>query len=61
MVPSTTYSNTSRHYDYLHLLVRKLRIGDNGLGLITSKWQSQDSNLGLSASKSFFFCFADSS
>lgn len=54
MVPSTTYSNTSHHYYYLHLLMRKLRIGDNGLSLITSKWQSQDSNLGLSASEAFF-------
>lgn len=25
----------------------------NGLGIITSKWQSQDSDLGLSASKAF--------
>lgn len=34
--------------------MRKLRIGDNGLSLITSKWQSQDSNLGLSAAEAFF-------
>lgn len=53
MVPSTTYSYAS----HLHLLMRKVRIGGNGLGLITSKWQNQDSNIGLCTSKAFFFFF----
>lgn len=53
MVPSTTYSYAS----HLHLLMRKVRIGGNRLGLITSKWQNQDSNIGLCTSKAFFFFF----
>ena len=61
MVPSTTYSNTSHHYYYLHLLMRKLRIWSNRLGLTTCKQCIQDTNLGLSASRVCFFFSALSS
>lgn len=54
MVPSTTYSKTSHHYYYLHLLMRK-QDWSNRLGLTTCKQYSQDTNLGLSASRDFFF------
>ena len=56
MVPSTTYSKTSHHYYYLHLLMRK-QDWSNRLGLTTCKQYSQDTNLGLSASRDFFFFF----